>query len=276
MAKEQGQLASSRITLLRIAASMAIALAIAALVTGCAFMRDYRSRVHSEQAFTRGAAAVERHDLAAADESFAEALRAAPNSASLYARIGLAYMSRPVMAYAQIDAVQAERALPYLRRSIELDPKQPYLVYLQAIFASLRLGREDEARTLLSQAAGIFHDDATALNDIGYLLANADKLSNQALPLLERAVELEPKEGIIVDSLGWAHYRLRHLDRAAALLERASRLRSKNAEIEYHLGAVYADLGRTEDARKQFRRALEIDQAFLPARAALDQLERQR
>jgi len=254
---------------------MTIALAIAALVTGCSFMRDYRSRVHSEQAFTRGADAIERRDLAVADESFAEALRAQPDSASLYARIGLAYMSRPVMAYARIDVVQAERALPYLRRSIELDPRQPYLVYLQAIFAALRLGREDEARTLLTQSADVFHNDAMALNDIGYLLADADQLTTDALPLLERAVELRPKEGIIIDSLGWAHYRLRHLEHAAALLERASRLSPKNAEMQYHLGAVYAGLGRTEDAKKRFRRALDIDQAFLPARAALDQLQRQ-
>jgi Flp pilus assembly protein TadD len=275
MTKEEGLLASGRVTLPRMAAAMAVGLAITMLLPGCSFMRDYRSRVHSEEAFARGAKAAEHHDFAAADENFAEALRAEPNSASLYARIGLAYMSRPVLAYAQIDAAQANRALPCLRRAIELNPKQPILVYLEAIFAALRLEREDEARSFLSQSADVFHKDAMALNDIGYLLADSDKLTSDALPLLERAVELQPKVGNIIDSLGWAHYRLRHLDRAAALLARACHLAPNEPELEYHLGVVYADLGRTEDAKKQFRRALEINRTFFPARAALHSLERQ-
>jgi Flp pilus assembly protein TadD len=312
---------------------------------GCGFMRDYRSRVHSEEAFARGAKAMEHHDLAAADQDFAEALRARPDSPSLYARIGLAYMPG-IVPYSRIDVAQAERALPCLRRAIELDPKQPFPVYLVAIFASLKLGREDEARTLLSRAGGVFHDDAIALrnigyslvdanqltsdalpclrraieldpkqpylvyleaifaalkvgrdeeartllsragevfhddamalNNIGYRLVDADKLASDALPLLERAVALRPDEGIIIDSLGWAHYRLRQLPQAAAALERATRLGPEDPEIEYHLGVVYVDMGRTEDARKRFLHALEMDEGFLPARAALHELQRRR
>jgi Flp pilus assembly protein TadD len=82
-----------------------------------------------------------------------------------------------------------------------------------------------------------------------------------------------PKSGIIIDSLGWAHYRLGDMQRAADLLEQASDLAPDNAEIEYHLGAVYTALGRTDAARAQFRRALELSPELAPARQALEELE---
>ena len=113
-----------------------------------------------------------------------------------------------------------------------------------------------------------------ALNNIGYVLADADKLTADALPLLERAVKLEPRNGIVVDSLGWAHYRLRHLPEAARLLRLAVKRAPNEAEIAYHLGVVYAALGRTAAARAQFRRAVKHNPAFIPARAALRALER--
>lgn len=245
----------------------ACALALLA-VPGCSFMREYRSRVAAEEAFARGTKAAQRNDLPAAERRFAQALRAEPNSASLRARIGLAYM--------QMQPPPTARALPFLSQAIELDPRQPFPVYLEAVLAAVNLGREDQARELLARARKAFHDDARALNDIGYTLVDADKLTPEALPLLKRAVELEPDSGIIIDSLGWAYYRLGELQPAAAALEQAVKLTADNAEIQYHLGAVYADLGKTDDARAQFRRALKINPGFDPARAALRRLERAR
>jgi len=229
----------------------------------------------AEEAFARGARAAERNDLPAAQEHFAQALHQAPDSTSLHARIGLAYMPRIGPDIVFPEPAQAARALPHLRRALELDGDQPFPVHLQAILAAVELDREAEARRLLTQATRIFHDDAVVLNNIGYALVDADKLTADALPVLERAVALEPKSGIIIDSLGWAHYRLGNLRRAAGLLERASDLAPDNAEIEYHLGVVYAHLGRTEEANARFRRALEIDPRFAPARAAVHELRRE-
>ena len=136
MAKEQGLLASGRVTLLRIAASMAIALAIAALVTGCAFMRDYRSCVHSEQAFTRGAKAMERRDFAAADRDFTEALRAQPDSAS-------AYYTAVVAKYSKSS--RAPMALFKLGKLAERNPNRAGArAYYQAVID--RYPQSDEAK----------------------------------------------------------------------------------------------------------------------------------
>lgn len=253
-------------TLLPIIAACACGAALGALAAGCSWARAYQSRVIAEEAFASGAEAAQQGDLERARQEFDRALRRAPHLASLHARIGLAY--------AEMQPPQQRLALAHLRRAIDLDPLQPFPVYLHSILVAAQLRREDVARNLLRQAARRFHHDALALNDIGYLLADADKLTADALPLLERAVALRPKSGIILDSLGWAHYRLGNLERAEALLEHASDLAPKNAEIEYHLGVVYADRGRTEDAQAQFRRALQVDPRFAPARAALRRLER--
>lgn len=252
---------------------MVCALTASALLPGCAALRSYQSRVAAEESFAEGAKAVARNDLATAREEFRQALDATPDSAGLHARIGLAYMPRLGEDFMRLEPAAAARALPHLERALELDPKQPYPVYLQAIFAAARLGRESRARAVLDAAATCFHDDGMALNDIGYLLVDANLLNAEALPLLERAVELEPKSGIILDSLGWAHYRLGNLRRAADMLETASDLARGNAEIEYHLGVVYAELGRFNDARAQFNRALEIAPSFGRARTALQALE---
>jgi tetratricopeptide (TPR) repeat protein len=219
----------------------------------------------AEQAFARGARAAEQSDLQGAQEAFAQVLREMPDSASLHARIGLAYM--------ESGPPQPAPALPHLRRALELDADQPFPVYLDAIMASAKLGRETDGRQLLRQAGRLFRDNALALNYIGYLLVDDNTLTAEALPLLERAVSLEPQNGIIIDSLGWAHYRLDHLSRAAALLEQASKLAPDNAEIQNHLGIVYADLGRIKEAGARFRRALKINPRFDSARAALRALQ---
>jgi Flp pilus assembly protein TadD len=242
-----------------------IACAIITSASGCSVVRDYRSRVGAEDAFADGARAAERGDLATADRSFARALRLESDSASLRARIGMAYM--------RMEPPRPDRALPHLRRSLEVNPNQPFVVYQDAILAAAQLGRDSWARQVVRRAYRRFYDDALALNDIGYLLADADKLTREALPLIERAVELEPKSGTIIDSLGWEHYRLGDQRRAAGLLERACELAPDDAEIEYHLGVIYADLGRSEDARRQFRRALDLAPGFAPAAAALRALD---
>jgi len=250
----------------RLAVGVIGAAALAATGPGCAYVRGYQSRVIAEEAFARGAEAAERSDLDETQREFAAALRAAPGSASLNARIGLVYMAtRPP---------RPATALPYLRRALDLDPRQPPPVYLQAILAAAKLGRDDEARATLRRAARRFRNDVVALNDIGYLLVDADELAPEALPLLRRAVELRPKSGVIIDSLGWGYYRLGDFARAERLLARASRLAPGNPEIEYHRGVVYAAEGKTDEARRQFERVLALDARFAAARSALRALER--
>ena len=78
----------------------------------------------------------------------------------------------------------------------------------------------------------------------------------RARSMIERAVELRPNDGYIVDSLGWALYRMKDYPGAVKNLERAVELRPQDPTINDHLGDAYWRVGRQIEARFQWRRAL--------------------
>lgn len=77
-----------------------------------------------------------------------------------------------------------------------------------------------------------------------------------ALRMLERAVELRPQSGHIIDSLAWALYKLGRHAEAVPLLERAVELLPQEAVILDHLGDAFWKVGRRNEARFQWQRAL--------------------
>jgi Flp pilus assembly protein TadD len=74
--------------------------------------------------------------------------------------------------------------------------------------------------------------------------------------MLHRAVDLRPEDGYIVDSLGWAYYRLGEHDKAVTYLERAAELEPGDPVVNDHLGDAYWRAGRQREARFQWQRAL--------------------
>jgi Flp pilus assembly protein TadD len=76
--------------------------------------------------------------------------------------------------------------------------------------------------------------------------------------MVEKAVELRPEDGYIVDSLGWAHYRLGDYPNAVQYLEKAIELVPEDPTINDHLGDAYWQNGRSIEARYQWRRALQF------------------
>ena len=76
--------------------------------------------------------------------------------------------------------------------------------------------------------------------------------------MIQRAVELRPTDGYIVDSLGWAYYRLGDYARATQTLERAIELVPEDPTINDHLGDAYWRNERLGEARFQWRRALQF------------------
>ena len=81
----------------------------------------------------------------------------------------------------------------------------------------------------------------------------------EAFDMIRRAIQIEPNSGAIVDSLGWAHYKLGQYSEAKAKLEDAVALSPSSATIVDHLGDVYWKLGRYREAGYQWERALEFD-----------------
>ena len=57
-------------------------------------------------------------------------------------------------------------------------------------------------------------DDAQALNALGYTLVDRTPRTSEGFALIEKAYKLSPEDPFILDSMGWAFYRLGNLDDA--------------------------------------------------------------
>ncbi|MFQ5784411.1 MAG: tetratricopeptide repeat protein [Alphaproteobacteria bacterium] len=101
-------------------------------------------------------------------------------------------------------------------------------------------------------------DQPFVLNYLGYSWVDKGINLDRALKMIERAVELRPHDGYIIDSLGWAQYRLGNYPASVAQLERAVELKPDDPTINDHLGDAYWRVGRHIEARFQWRRALAL------------------
>ena len=233
----------------------AILLALLAPLCGC----GYRRAVIAEDHLAAGSAYVAKEAWNAARREFAAAAAARPKSAALEARIGLTYD----------QAGRCREAIPWLRRALERQPRQPWPVPAALITCLERAGRSDEAEQVLRDALVTYRDNAIALNNIGYMAADRGVHLEEAARLLRRALALAPEAGFILDSLGWCYFRQGRLDDALELLGRAARSETGNAEVRYHLGMVEQALGDTRAAAAEFGAALSLDPTFTRAYQAL-------
>lgn len=129
------------------------------------------------------------------------------------------------------------------------------LLYVRGM-AYERNGQLNEAERDLKAALAYRPDHPFILNYLGYSWADQGRNLNEALKMLEKASELEPEDGYITDSLGWALYKAKKYKEALPHLEKAVSLLPYDPEINDHLGDVYWQVGRKNEARFQWERSL--------------------
>lgn len=136
---------------------------------------------------------------------------------------------------------------------------QFWAVYYTRAIVYERADRWDEAEADFRTALRLNPEEPHVLNYLGYSLVERRENLEEALGMIERAVEGEPENGYITDSLGWAYYRLGRYQEAVPVMERAVELAATDPVINDHLGDVYWSVGRVREARFQWRRALSFD-----------------
>lgn len=114
-------------------------------------------------------------------------------------------------------------------------------------------------------------NNATTLNALGYSLTNHTERYDEAASLIERALELSPREPAMLDSLGWVYFKMGKLLEAEALLREAYQL-LPDPEVAAHLGETLWALGKHLEAQDIWRAALERDKDNPHVRAAIDRL----
>ena len=139
-------------------------------------------------------------------------------------------------------------ALAIYARGLDQLPGDPRLLYSRAMLA-IELDDLAGAERDLMRVISDDPENADALNALGYTLADRTPRIEEAVLLIERALKLKPDEAAIIDSYGWAQYRLGRLDDAIAHL-RSAYAKSPDTEIAAHLGEVLWVKGERNEARR--------------------------
>ena len=106
-----------------------------------------------------------------------------------------------------------------------------------------------KAEADLKKALELFPDQPHVLNYLGYSWIDQGINLDEGMRMIKRAVEQRADDGYIVDSLGWAYYRIGNYEEAVKQLERAVELKPEDPTINDHLGDAYWKVGRVLEAQ---------------------------
>jgi len=133
----------------------------------------------------------------------------------------------------------------------------------------------EKAKQIYQQVIKLDPDNAIALNNYGYMLAELGEQLDEAEKMIRKALKIRPNEPAFMDSLGWVYFQRGDYKEALKWVEKAVKGQPKDAELRYHLGMIYLKLGDRGKALRELREALKINPRHPEANEALEQLEQE-
>ena len=153
------------------------------------------------------------------------------------------------------DLAGAEATAKRLRETAPTDPRGNYVLAQVLDAKGDTQGAEKSLRELLARDPL----DATALNYLGYMLADRGIRLDEAVDFVQRALKIEPDNPSFLDSLGWAYFRQGRLDLADRPLTDAAAKLPASSVVQDHLGDLRFKQGRYEEATAAWERSLAGD-----------------
>lgn len=173
------------------------------------------------------------------------------------------FVTREALGRARLIREKYQEALPIYTAIVDSMSEEDITANTQPLYFRgiiyERIKEWDKAEKDFLRVLEIEPENADALNYLGYTWVDRGENLTRAFDMIRKAVELEPQSGAIIDSLGWAHYKLGEYEDAKIQLEKAVTLSPSSATIVDHLGDVYWKLGRYREAGYQWERALIYD-----------------
>ena len=167
---------------------------------------------------------------------------------------GLLYL----LAEAERQTKNIEGATAAARRLRELYPDDRRGPLMEAQIHE-EAGRVEDAEKMLRDMIAKDPLDSTALNFLGYMLADRGERLPEAIELVQRALKIEPGNPSYLDSLGWAYFKQGNLSNADKPLTDAATLLPDNSVVQDHLGDLRFRQQRYADAVAAWERALAGD-----------------
>jgi tetratricopeptide (TPR) repeat protein len=152
------------------------------------------------------------------------------------------------------DAGDYKAAYAVLSSALAAEPNSVELIYDVAMVAE-KLDRLDEVESRLTRLIELRPDNPQALNALGYTLVDRTPRTAEGLKLIEKALTLAPEDPSILDSMGWAHFRMGNLGDSEKFLRRALADRP-DPEIAAHLGEVLWAKGERDRAKEVWQSQL--------------------
>ena len=159
----------------------------------------------------------------------------------------------------QLQQDDCESAVKSYTQTLEVfqAPNEPStaVIYFNRGVCYDKLGQLKRALSDLQKALELVPNNPVYMNYVAYTWAEQNKSLDKALKLAQKAVEIAPDDGHILDTLGWVYYRLGQYDKAAEMVEKAIEKVPANAAVNDHLGDIYWKQGRRREARFQWEHA---------------------
>ncbi len=149
-----------------------------------------------------------------------------------------------------------QQAADLLNQGLAIDPENMELHYELGVLYD-KMGDLPAAIEKMKQVIEKDSEHADALNYLGYTYADRNINLDEAESLIGRALELEPENGYILDSMGWVYYRKGEYEKARRYLDKAVSRVSDDPIILEHLGDVYNKIDLPAQAVKYYKQALE-------------------
>lgn len=141
-----------------------------------------------------------------------------------------------------------------LDTSLELIPNNTDLLLARAMAYESK-NKMKSAIKDFKQVINIAPNNAEAYNALGYSMADHDIELQEALTYIQKAIELDPENAAIIDSLGWAHYKLGNYQEAENQLLKALSKDLNDIEIYLHMHQTQLKLGKTDEALETIEQA---------------------
>src|SRR6185312_857594 len=130
----------------------------------------------------------------------------------------------------------------------------------------------DAAEAEFRKVLKIAPDNTSAMNYLGYMLADRNVRLPEAKDLIAKAVQLEPNNYAYLDSLGWVYFRLNDFPEAEQNLRRALDLQGNDPTVHDHLGDVYFHQGKLHEAIAQWQLSLKYSSSGAQSDVDQDEL----
>lgn len=257
-----------KITLGRFIGGLILVAVAVSFLPGRPRLREMAADIHAGWLFDRAVEQLRRQEYRQAEELLKRTLACRPGS--------LAFRSRVVelLVASLVEQRKWIECAALIESSLEhgLSPHGRLQLTLAACYDQVH--DFQRAEKIYRDYLQSHPDDPAACNDLAYHYAQRGVRLEEALELVKKALAKDPLSGPTLDTLGWVYYRKGWLRQAEIALLQARQLTPSEdqAEVLYHLGAVYAEMGRYPQALRFLNQALQLQPDFPEATELLERV----